>query len=207
MNHNFDPQTGAFEPTDPTLEALQAKYQVTELTAQAISALGGEVTSGGFVSEKNREPGAATGTTEQGPGVWNRLQKAYGDTVVRSVAEQVKAARDEDGVQIESHAIIGAENVSPEDLRDLMVYVALNGNTGVNPRPTEEYTATNMKQGDPSIVVGTADYLNPTDGKPYVLEVASGQDSEGGIIGSSVCLRPRDAAKYPNDGMSRQMAA
>ena len=188
--------TDRAEVINPKNERLMQRFDVTETTAGVIASLDKDsgIHAGGYVSPEDAAPGVATGTTEAGHAVWYNMQKKYGDHAARNLSNQVIGEKD---TAFASNTLSIPQGMSMEDARDLTVYGIIGPNAKVRPRPTVQCTAQDMVEGDPSVLLGKADYMD--GGQKYVLEVATGKDSEGKTIGFSATRRKWNAAEHPSD--------
>jgi hypothetical protein len=193
-----DDQSFATDQPDP-LEKLVERFSVSEDTAAVIASLdkGSGIHAGGYISPEDREPGVATATTSENPiDVWYKMQEKYGDRAARDLIAQVNHGSN-NKTSFSSDKLKIPAGMSMKDARDLVVYGLLGPNAEVRPRPTQKFTAMDMVDGDPSVLLGTANIRD--HGVTSVLEVATGEDKDGNMIGFSVASRKWNAGKYPND--------
>lgn len=195
MNHNHiavapaDSTDRVGESIDPKVAELMKRFVVAETTADVINSLdkGSGVHSGGYMAPEEYAPGAATGA--KGKETWSVMQKKYSDTLARNLFDQVQAGNPT--ASFSSHEMRIPSGMSLEDARDLVVYGVTHGGK-VTERPAGKITPQNMVEGDPSVLLGTGEFARPGDNQLMVLEVATGKDAEGKVVGFSVGQRPWD---------------
>ena len=184
---------------NPELEAIKAQFSVSEPTASVLKSIDrGGIHTGGYIDPEKAKGGVATATTEKGTAVWSRLQEKYGDRAVRELYLQAEGIN-EDNPTLSSNELKIPEGMSLEDARQLVVYATVGPNPTVRERPTQKFTAMSPNPGEelPSVLVGTAD-VKGSRGR-FVLEVATGENQDGSMIGFSVTRRSWNTGEYPND--------
>ena len=186
--------------TDPENREFMQRFGVSEPTAAMIAAIdNGGIHAGGHLDLDQRDPKFA-GVSKLGPNGYAALRdkggQLNGNHYLLSAVYNSLPSPDQNGVV--STASISPElqklteqgNLTPAEARDIAVYFMTAGSEIESTMSTEVITPQNATADSPKLLLGKGVFTPVGSSRRMTLEVATGLDSEGNIIGFTVSSRP-----------------